>query len=167
MTMPGFARFHDITITADGKRYSQRQHEIDKLEPKAVDVFTTMIANAGRGFKVKPIDDRFPGFALTWATTTVPGAAFATFFYNKDAVTSCVLLAGLDPKERKLLELAWCELQKGWGALLAVSEEMLSIPERPVIVCCPAFDFMVHGPEPLMLVADMETCLAAAFFKGQ
>lgn len=158
-------RFHDITVTGTGDRRSARQHESEELVPEAVAIFARLLAQGGRTFRLPIPVDFASHLELHW-TQESDSTAMATFWRGQVPITHSVLLAGDDAvHERAVVDAAQRTIV---GMLRGATDvepgfDLRSIEERPVIVSIPLLGSVAHRDD-LMLVADMETCLAAAFF---
>jgi hypothetical protein len=156
-------QFHDFTISSDGRSRSTRVHDSERLEPLAVAVFRRMLERGGDVFR-EDVPVPVPGVQLHW-TSEHPSAALATFWHGGVPVTTSALLRGIDPEADSVtvgLLQAMIEDLCGQCGITAKAA-LLVINERPVIA-----SYIIPNPrvdrEVLGLVADMETCLAAAFF---
>jgi hypothetical protein len=155
--------FHDVTLEA-GDLVSRRVHDTGTLAPEAVRVFTKMLRVGGDHFrKTIPV----PGLGrleLSWTSET-RGAAMATFWSGgKHPLTTSALLSGLDPAAdaEAAQALQGLALQLFRGTPIEPGFSLRAIAERPLIASLIVPALEVH-PD-LAIVADMETCLAAAFF---
>jgi hypothetical protein len=153
-------RFHDVTIRF-GSVASRRTHDSATLRPAAVELFRDLIERHGEEFRVA-----LPGKGLEHielALTRVGTTAVATFWSRGAPVTTSALVPGLDAgDDRQALE----GLQSLILCLCGDSPaepgfDLLTIPDRPLLATVP----IPAPPDPDMgIIADAETCLAAAFF---
>lgn len=157
--------YHDVTIAAMGERRSHRTHDTARLAPEAVEVFAGMLARHGPAF-FEPIP--IPAFAhlsLRW-TAALPGVALATFGRGDHPYTTSVLLAGTNPADepaalRTVQGLVNDLLRQLAPAGTEPGYDLAGVRERPVIASV-VLPSAVPGDD-LQLIADMETCLAAAY----
>jgi hypothetical protein len=154
--------FHDVTIVG-GSVYSRRTHDTTALTPAAVAVFRGMLEHHGAVF-LAPLPVRgLERIELAW---TRPGcAALATFWDGEGPVTISALAPGRDPADDEQVLAALQDLVVRFFGDSPVEPgfELLSLAERPLLATMPI-------PRPavakdLGLIADAETCLAAAFFQ--
>lgn len=154
--------FHDFTLTLMGEVRSRRVHESAGLAAGAVEIFCDLFERHGGEFRVPVPAPAGLGVELHWSEdAALPGCAFATFYAKGSIVTTSALCAGADPgADRKHLQSLQSLLFHLWrGGSVEPAIDLLSIADRPAIVSVP------FGPSPAMsMVADMETCLAAAYF---
>lgn len=156
-------RFYDYTLIAGGT-LSRREHESSSLGRGAVEVFRDMLEKHENSFRAPvPMANRY----ILMLSSENTGVALATFLYREIPITTSVLLSGKNSRdEAKAIE----ETQKmivrmfqntgmepGW--------DLREIQERPVIVSLILPSAMAAGREAVGMVADMETCLAAAYFE--
>lgn len=158
-------RFHDFTVLATGDKRSHRQHDSDELEPAAVEVFHGLLARNGPDFRAD-VHPHFPRIQLQW--TREGESALATFWSGQTPLTISALVAGsLPATDRQVLQ----HLQQSIVRIFADTPiepgfDLLAISQRPAIITVP----LLVPPslrEDLEIAADMETCLAAAFFLGR
>jgi hypothetical protein len=158
--------YYDCTVTLAGDAYSRRTHDSARLVRAAVDVFARMLAAHGDSFR-EPVPVP-PGSAPVWLGWDAPEpgtAGLATFFAAGEvAVTSSVLLSGYDPAaDRKAAVYLQALIRRCHPEQVEPGYDLMAIRERPVIVSVP---LPWADPETMALVADMETCLAAAYFES-
>lgn len=147
--------FHDYTLRADGTIQSHREHNTRDLATPAVRMFSEMLA-AGPQFR-RPIPvPAFGHIDLHW--TAAGGNAMASFAASGALVTTSILLSGRSPAQEPELLAALDSIL----ASLGQSPAGLVIAARPVLITIP---LPVVSPD-VGLIADMETCLAAAYFGG-
>jgi hypothetical protein len=149
--------FHDFTLAADGHIRSQRRHESGSLAVDAVAVFAGMLRTGGHCFRGAIPVPAFSDIELHW-TQESDDAAVATFLEDDAPVTTSALLKGVSSGADSDALIALQDLiqQLGRGVL---GHDVISIEERPAIVSVP----FAMSPR-LPIIADMETCLAAAYF---
>jgi hypothetical protein len=154
--------FYDLTIDSTGDRFSKRAKDSATLSPAAVRVMRGLIgANGGE----IPLDG-LRHIRLQWTTDPArPGTALATFLSRKHPLTTSVLLTDSTSVDdaRYAAKIVQGLLQKILRSLPGIEPgfDLLAVTERPVIAT-----LVLPGlPHPdLPMVADMETCLAAAYF---
>lgn len=155
-------RFYDYTIVA-GEPWSRREHDSMAMVRRAVAIFGRMLDAHGTSFR-----EAIPysqGYELQW-TLYGSGAALATFWFGGVPVTSSLLFAGVDPdSECEMLERVEGLLQTG-GAAAGAGQPLRAITERPVILTIVLPSAIGAGQEAIGIIADMESCLAAAFFEA-
>jgi hypothetical protein len=143
-------KFHDYTLDAHARIMSQRVHDTEKLERKAIDVFIDLIGM--RTHYEGPVHEQWPHIKLKW--TDAGQQAMATFFSREDLLTQNALQA---TKESTVIDMLIQTLSEA----RQMRFPRVVIPERPALVTLvwpsPAID-------DLQIAADMETCLAAAYF---
>jgi hypothetical protein len=151
--------FHDTTIVV-GSATSRRTHDTARLAPAAVEVFRDLVERHGASFRV-PLPVRgLAHLELQW--TSYGTAAMATF-WARAPVTTSALAAGLDAGEDRdvLQALQSLILHFHGDSPLEPAFDVLAIPDRPLLATVP----IPAPPTPDMgIIADAETCLAAAFF---
>jgi hypothetical protein len=143
--------FHDYTLQADGEIRSHRQTDTDQIVPAAVQVFRDLLR--GMDLFRGPVHPHFPAIRLRW--DLAPYGALATFSAHGDMLTTSALAH--DASSPVFAELA---------KILATTS--VTMPETHFE--CPAIVSLVWPVEDrdnMMLVADMETCLAAAYFTAR
>ena len=152
--------FHDVTIRI-GSVASRRTHDSATLRPAAVELFRDLIERHGEEFRVGlPVEVRDH---VELALTRAGSAALATFWAPGAPVTTSALVPGINPRDdRQALEglqslilclCGDCPAEPGF--------DLLTIPDRPLLATLP----LPIPPGPDMdMIADAETCLAAAFF---
>lgn len=159
--------FFDFTVDATGTLRSKRRHDSTRLVPEAVGVFADLFREHGK----ECFSQRIPlpalqRIRLQWRR--IGDAALAIFFVRDEPLSVSALLPGTDAAaDREMLR----EAQRFINAFLADSPvepafDLLSITDRPAIVSIP----LPTAPDvkgDLAIVADMETCLAAAYFAGE
>jgi hypothetical protein len=156
-------KFYDYTIVS-GERDSRREHETDELEPAAVEVFRDMLEGHGAWFRAPIPREGFGDYELQW--TADNGVAVATFYHNGIAVTISILLPGRD------LEFEVSTVHGVRAAVLCVDSKTLteadfetsSAADRPAILTFILTTAGLVREDAVMMIADMETCLAAAYF---
>lgn len=145
--------FHDYTLRADGQIQSHREQDTAKLEPIAVEIFRSML-QAGANFTAAIPHPQFAHIELIW--TAIGGNAMATFKSRGELVTSSVLLSSRDP----VGEAQFLQQLDQMLAAIGGGPAGLQVVDRPLIVSIP----WPAGSPDMGIVADMETCLAAAWF---
>lgn len=159
--------FHDFTVTA-GRERSHRIHDSVTLERHAVVVFARMLAQHGDDFREPVEQDGFELYQLQW-TSARPGAAIATFWHRGVPITTSALVSGLDPSAdlevvRSTHTLAVQMAQVSADA--QPGQDLLCITERPAILSVILPSAVLAGSEAIAMIADMETCLMAAFLES-
>jgi hypothetical protein len=156
-------QFHNVTITATGNLRSRRIHDSATLQPASVRLFQDMIDLHGQDFRVRlPVKGlEHIELALTRAGT----AALATFWSRGAPVTTSALVPGLvEDDDRQALEGLQTLVGRLFGGTAAEPGfDLLTIPDRPLLATVP----LPLPPQPhpnIGIIADAETCLAAAFF---
>jgi hypothetical protein len=140
--------FHDYTISADGGVISHRVWDSAALVAPAVDAFRPFARGALNG----PVHPDFAHIDLR--VTVIGGAAVATFTANGQIGTFSVLAT--TPEDQAIITDALQRIAHQFGS--AIGELHI---EYPAIVSMP---FPGTNEADMGLIADMETCLAAAFF---
>jgi len=159
-------RFYDVTLDAAGNIRSRRTHDAATLRPAAVEIFRDLFERHGEGFRVPlPVEGlEHIELALSRSGTT----ALATFWVGGAPVTTSALLPGISPEDdREVLELLQSLVVHFFGDspvepgfdLLSLSD----LSDRPLLVTVPLPLPPPHGLD-MGMIADAETCLAAAFF---
>lgn len=144
--------FHDYTLRADGSIVSHRVQETEKLVQEAVEIFSDLIS--GNDSFRKQVH---PGLSIELYWTHVGETALATFYGGDNVLlTTSALTAG---KDRGVLD----ELAGMAGRIFRQPVPRIEIDDRPLLV---SLVWPFGRREDLALVADMETCLAAAFFSS-
>jgi hypothetical protein len=156
-------RFFDITIDATGNRRSRRTRDSATLRPAAVEIFRDFFERHGEDFRVLlPVKGlEHIELSLTRSGTT----ALATFWVRGISVTTSALVPGLDPDEdREVLEQLQSLVVRFFGdSPIEPGFDLLGLSDRPLLVTVPLPLPPPPGLDP-GLIADAETCLAAAFF---
>jgi hypothetical protein len=170
-------RFEDYTIDAAGNRISHRRHYSEDLGREAMEFMARML-RAGGGFGAggfgaggwrRPLPhDEFVHVELHW-TSESDGAGLASFYARGQIVTTSALASGRDREADRaaLKALQQCVLQVMRPAGIEPVFDLMALPERPLLATVP----WPAPPSPalredLIVIADMETCLAAAYFEG-
>ena len=161
--------FHDVTVTLAGKQVSRRVHETSRLVAGAVEVFRDMLERHGSHFREPIPVPQFAEVQLAWtADPAYPGCAAATFYRGAGnaILTTSMLVAGIDPAADRVAlqhqQSMLFQILRSRGAEPAI--DLLAIADRPLIVSTPFPQETWEGVQAVSVVADMETCLAAAFF---
>jgi hypothetical protein len=154
-------RFHGVTIDAAGGLRSRRTHDSARLVPAAVEIFQDLLERHGENFRVfLPVKGlTHIELALTRSGTT----ALATFWHKDEPVTMSALMPGIRPEDdRELLEQLQSLVARFFGdSPTEPGFDLLSLADRPLLATLP----LPLPPHPdIGIVADAETCLAAAFF---
>jgi hypothetical protein len=153
--------FHDVTIDATGDIRSRRVRSTTTPADEAFTLFHDLLARHGADFRVPlPVGGlEHIELALTRAGT----AALATFWSHGAPVTTFALVPGLvEDDDRQALQGLQSLVVRFFGGTSAEPGfDLLSIPERPLLATVP----IPAPPSPDKgIIADAETCLAAAFF---
>jgi hypothetical protein len=152
--------FHDVTIVI-GSTYSRRTHDTATLVPAAVEVFRSLLERHGDAFRVRlPVR----GLELQW--TREGSGALATFWSRNVPVTTAALAPGQDAAvDRAVLDSLQQLVMRFHGdSPEEPGFDLLSIADRPLLATLP-IPVPAVAPSPDMgVIADAETCLAAAFF---
>jgi hypothetical protein len=154
-------RFHDLTISG-GSVYSRRQHDTADLLPAAVEVFRSMLERGDQAFR-----ELLPGARVAHIKLDVTRhgtCALATFWSGVAPITTSALVSGLHPDDdRAVLEaLQSLVLEFHRGTSAEPGFDLLRVEERPLLATMPIPTAALHLD--MGLIADAETCLAAAFF---
>jgi hypothetical protein len=156
-------RFYDVTIDATGNRRSRRTHDGTRLRPAAVEIFRVLLERLGEDFRVPlPVAglDHIE-LSLTRAGTT----ALATFWVGGAPVTTSALVPGIAPDEdREVLAQHQSLVVHFFGdSPVEPGFDLLGLSDRPLLVTVPLPLLPPPGLD-LGIIAEAETCLAAAFF---
>lgn len=155
--------FYDVTI-ATGSVASRRTHDTASLHAPAIEAIRSIVDRYGDHFRESL---PFPGLGHIELNWTHQGtAAIATFWSRGAPITTSALAPGLDVDDdetvlravQELLVLRWhgdSPEEPGF--------DLLRIADRPLLATVPIPAPSV-GSVDLPMIADMETCLAAAFF---
>jgi hypothetical protein len=129
--------------------------------------FVDMLAAHGDDFHHPLPLDAVRHILLSWSAPE-PGVALASYYHHCQLATTSVLLAGTNPEaEQRMLDRTQRMLTSIIGAgPLEPGCDLLNVPMRPVIITIPWADPAI-AVEDLYLIADMERCLAAAYFAAQ
>jgi hypothetical protein len=152
--------FYDVTIRT-GSVARRRVHDIATLRPAAVEFFRTLIERHGADFRVPLPVAGLEHIEL--AFTRAGTAALATFWSHGKPVTTSAMVPGLaEDHDRQALEGLQSLVVGFFGGTSAEPGfDLLAIPQRPLLATVP----IPAPPSPDMgIIADAETCLAAAFF---
>ena len=154
--------FHDITIVI-GSVHSRRTHDTGGLVRAAVEVFRSMLNRHGENFREPLPVDGLGHIELNW--TRQGTAAVATFWSGGTPVTTSALAPGLsaDDDQAVLWGVQSLILRFHGDSPAEPGFDLLTIPDRPLIATLP-IPVPVTNPADMAMIADMETCLAAAFF---
>lgn len=157
--------FHDITLGVGGAVSCRRQDPAE-LQPGAVEVFRTMIERHGDCFRAPLPHAAFVRFELDLASKR--GAALALFLVDGELASTSALASGQDAEDdRDVLQALQSRiLVRFAGTSIEPAFDALAIAGRPVILSVPWPNPKV-APADLRIVADMETCLAAALFHAR
>ena len=156
-------QFHDLAVDATGDWRSQRTRDSATLRPAAVEIFRDLIERHGEDFRV-PLPVAGLGH-IELALTRAGSTALATFWSRGVPMTTSALVPGIDPDEdREVLAHLQSLVMRFFGnSPVEPAWDMATIAERPVLVTVP----LPLPPQPhpdIGLIAEAETCLAAAFF---
>lgn len=164
-------RFADYTITAVGEVRSRRRQYSERLEPRALQFFRDLLH--GRDGFCEPVPlPELAHIELRW-TAPIRGVALATCIARGELATTSILLSGDAGRAEELRVLAMVQRELITSIVHPLGVEpafdALSIEERPVIASLvwpnPALGRSPSAHEDLALIADMETCLGAAWFE--
>jgi hypothetical protein len=127
----------------------------------AVELFRGMLVRS-HGFKARV--PRTTGYELSWNSSGL--AAIATFWYRLIPVTTSVLLAGGGPtaEEEVIREFQGLVIRIHRDTPVEPAWDLAGIVERPMIASLILPSAYAAGQEAVGMIADMETCLAAAYF---
>lgn len=171
--------FHDYTIRPGTRKgYTYRKQGLQTLDQEAVTTFRVML---GEHADENDWTDGVPVEGLSHIqvrlTRPGPGVAFVTFGLEHDdsetpevrmlpVTTSAIIAEGV---ERELAARVMGQLGLVWNATWG--RHGIRLPAEPPLKF-PALVSMVLptaelAKDDLPIIADMETCLAAAFFDGQ
>jgi hypothetical protein len=153
--------FHDITIVV-GSAVSRRVHDSAGLARGDVEVFRDLFERHGGAFRV-PLPARgLEHIELQW--TREGAAALATFWSRKAPVTMSALASGLDADDDRavLVSVQQFVLRLHGDSPAEPGFDLLTIAERPLLATLPVPAAAMSPDMPV--IADAETCLAAAFF---
>jgi hypothetical protein len=155
--------FHDITIVI-GSVHSRRTHDTAALVSGAVEFFRSFLDRSGPNFR-EPLPDRgLAHIELQW--TREGTAAVASFWSHGAPVTTSALAPGLDIRDDETVLRAVQELLVLRFHGDSPSEpgfDLLRITQRPLLATMP-IPVPMTSPADMAMIADMEICLAAAFF---
>ena len=134
-----------------------------QLEPAAVAIFAAMLDRDNNFRNVVPLSNMQLYF------TREGGSALATFYASGHILlTTSVLLSGADPPQEEQRVLSHAQDMLYSLAVTAgarsVQTDLLTITARPVIASVVIGS--LEAIHDLHVAADMETCLAAAFFEN-
>ena len=153
--------FHNVTLDAAGNIHSRRTHDSAQLLPADVEIFRDLIEQHGADFCVGlPVKGREH---VELSLTRYGTAALAAFWSRGEPVTTSALAPGLDADaDREVLEGLQLFVMRFCGDSPAEPGfDLLTIPDRPLLATVP----IPATPSPdIGIIADAETCLAAAFF---
>jgi hypothetical protein len=152
--------FHDVSIRI-GSVASRRAHNTTALFPGAVEVFSSMLERYGDQFREPLPVEGLEHIELHW--TQLGTAAVASFYSRGAPATTSALAPGLAAEDdRRAFDGIQALVMHFHGdSPTEPGFEVATISERPVIATLP----IPIPPSPdIQLIADMETCLAAAFF---
>jgi hypothetical protein len=152
--------FHDVTIQI-GSISSRRVHDTTTLVPAAVEIFRLMLEEGGENFRVPMPVDGIEHIELNW--TQLGSAAVASFFSRGVPVTTSALASGLDDDDdRRAMAGVQSLVMHFYGDSPAEPGfDLSTYGDRPAIA---TLAIPVPVSPDIQLIADMETCLAAAFF---
>ncbi len=153
--------FHDITIVI-GSVHSRRTHDTAGLVPGAVEVFRSMLDRHGDNFREPLPIPAFAHIGLSW--TRQGTAAVASFWARGDPVTTSALAPGLDAGDdhAALDGIQSLVLHFHGDSPSEPAFDLLTIADRPLLATVPIP--VPSNRADMAIIADMETCLAAAFF---
>lgn len=160
--------FHDVTLRA-GRVLSAREHDSRALLGEAVAVFRGMLSGHVPGdFRRQVAFQGCHYITLAWTCEEAcPTVAFASFYAGGQCYTSSILLSGQAPHhERQIMDLFQDMIDDVFACLPeGPGRDLEGIRHRPLIASVP-FPAPIDedGARTMALIADMETCLAAAFF---
>jgi hypothetical protein len=151
---------HDVTIVI-GSVVSRRTRDTASIAPAAIEVFRSLLDSRGGHFRV-PLPVRgLEHLELHWDRHGT--GALATFWSRGAPVTTSALASGLDAADdlAVLGSLQELVIRFHGDSPNEPGFDLLSIEDRPLLATLP----IPAPPCPDMgVIADAETCLAAAFF---
>jgi hypothetical protein len=155
--------FHDITIVI-GSVSSRRTHDTATLVPATVEVFRSLLERHGDDFRARLPVRGLEHIELQW--TKEGSAALATFWSRNVPVTTSALAPGLDAAaDRAALDPLQQLVMRFHGDSPAEPGfDLLAIADRPLLATLPIPVPAVAISPDMGIIADAETCLAAAFF---
>ena len=155
--------FHEITVNATGRRRSTRQHDAGRQESGAVAICAKLLRDHGPDFNEPISAANLDYIRLLFASKR--SAAVATFYAHNELVTTSALLSGIDDQADAAILQAFRRMlvQAMHDTGIKARFNVDAFPERPAIVTVPWTNAIVD-PGDIQIIADMETCLAAAFF---
>lgn len=158
--------FYSRTISLLGEPQALWTHDSDRLVQSAVEVFRPLVGLAG--VKRWPVPGAWRGFEIEW--TIEFGAALVSFYFRGSGLTFAALLTGSSSGDCASLSV----LQKVVATFAPLFEiptdDLTRYAERPLLltIALPPVAPLHFDPEAsravLPIVADMEVCLAAAYF---
>ncbi len=156
--------FHDVTVTMAGEQLSERIHDSATLVPAAVDVFRSMLEesdNFEEQLNVRLNVRELEHLKLKW-TDAGHGDALATFFARDRPLTTSALVHR--PENTAALNRMQ-NLVARFARLHGIepASDLLFLTNRPLIATA-VFPVDASLAADLSIVADAETCLAAAYF---
>ena len=158
-------KFWDYTLALSGSIFASRVQESSALSAAAVEVFATMLDDTPPWRKPIPHSaaSQFE-LQLTPYDEGEPEALF-TFWRGpgkQRLITTGALLPGIDAGHDgvSIEQLQSTILQVSRRTAIEPAFDAAKIARRPAVVSIP----FPADPEDIVLVADMETCLAAAWF---
>jgi hypothetical protein len=151
---------HDATIVI-GSAHSRRTKDTASIAPAAIEVFRTMLDRHGDHFRVPLPVEGLEHIELQWSRGGT--AAVATFWSRNTPVTTSALAPGLDAgDDRTVLEAVQSLVLRFHGdSPFEPGFDLLAIADRPLLATLP---IPVPASPDMGIIADAETCLAAAFF---
>jgi hypothetical protein len=155
--------FHDITIVT-GSVSSQRIHDTASLPPAVVEVFRDLLKWHGDDFRERLPVPGLEHVELKW--TREGSGALATFWSRNVPVTTSALAPGLDADDALavLESVQQLVLQFHGDSPEEPAFDLLAVAERPLLATLPIpVPALALSPD-MGVIADAETCLAAAFF---
>jgi hypothetical protein len=159
-------QFHDITIVIGSAVSRRRTHDTASLLPAAVEVFRDLLEQHGDDFRARLPVRGLEHVELKW--TREGSGALTTFWSRHFPVSTSALAPGLDAAaDRAVLESLQELVMRFHGDLPAEPGfDLLAIAERPLLATLPIPVPTAAISPDMGLIADAETCLAAAFFLG-
>lgn len=155
---------HAFTISAFGHCASKLAHDSRKFAGKGLDHIAGFLDNHGADFRLT-IHLKGVGDVEVRMTSEHPSNGTASFFADSELLATNVMVSGINGDADKVA------LEKGQVVLRKVceavgqgppGEDLIGIVDRPAVA---SLRWSTRDWRTLELLADLEICVAAAFFE--
>jgi hypothetical protein len=154
---------HAFTISAFGHCASKQEYDSRKLAGKGLDHISWFLSNHGADFCLT-IHLKGVGDVEVRMTAEHPSSGTASFLAGGELLATNVMVSGINgDADKRALEMGQVALRKVCEAAgqEPPGEDLIRILERPAVA---SLRWSTRDRQTLDLLADLEICVAAAFF---